>query len=146
MPQWLRNSKSIKPLLDAFVLNGIPFYATWCVVATHLNVGIVLSYKAGLTVSNASILMLCVLLCVILFYWFLDFYYLRSYLQYTYSPYIVLIVAFTGIVTNGGVDSDDRASSPFALALLIIAGVGTVCKVIMGICMRNKPNGVLQNV
>jgi len=146
IPKWLKNSTFIKPLLSVSVLNGIPFYATWCVVASHLNVGIVLCYKAGMTNSNASILMLSVLLCVILFYWFLDFYYLRSYLQNTYSPYIVLIVAFTGIVTNGGVDSDDRASSPFALALLIIAGLGTIAKVIMGICMRNKPNGVLQNV
>merc|ERR1719242_2032825 len=70
-PQYLKNSTSIKPLLDAFVLNGIPFYATWCVVASHLNVGIVLVYKAGLTNSNACFLMLSVLLCVILFYWFL---------------------------------------------------------------------------
>ena len=90
--------------------------------------------------------MLCSLTCIILFYWFLDFYYLRFYLQYTYSPYIVLIVAFSGILTNGGLDVDDRMSSPFVAALLIIAVLGTIAKVIMGICMRNQPAKSLQSV
>jgi len=145
-PQWLRKSSSIRPLLFAFVVNGIPFYATWCVVASHLNVGIVICYKLGMTNTNASILMLSVLTCVILGYWFLDFYRLRFYLQYTYSPYIVLIVAFTGILTNGGLDVEKRPSSAFVLALLIIAVLGTIAKVIMGICMRNQPAKVLQSV
>merc|ERR1711997_708983 len=118
---------------------GIPFYTTWCVVATHLNIGIVACYKLGMTNTNASILMLSVLSCVILFYWFLDFYKLRFYLQYTYSPYIVLIVAFTGILTNGGLGVDERPSSAFVLALLIIAVLGTVAKIMMGISMRNQP-------
>lgn len=145
-PQYFKDSPSIKGILTFTVLNGIPFYTTWCVVASHLNVGIVLCHKLGLADSTASILMLCVLLCVILTYWFLDFYYLRSYLASTYSPYIVLIVAFLGILTNGGLDVDDRASSPFVAALLIIAVLGTIAKVIMGICLRNQPTKVLQTV
>merc|ERR1712083_1087786 len=134
-------------LLYMFVLNGIPFYATWCVVASHLNVGIVISHQFGMEDGDTPILMLSILTCVILSYWFLDFYYLRSYLQFTYSPYIVLIVAFTGILTNGGLDVDDRPSSPFVAALLIIAVLGTIAKVIMGICMRNQPaKSTLQSV
>merc|ERR1712106_207512 len=96
--------------------------------------------------GDTSILMLSILTCIILSYWFLDFYYLRSYLQFTYSPYIVLIVAFTGILTNGGLDVDDRPSSPFVVALLGIAVLGTIAKVVMGICMRNQPAKILQTV
>ena len=138
-PKWLTDSKYTKPLLSMIVVNAIAFYATWCVVASHLSVGIVICYKLGMAQDSTSILMLCILTAVILFYWFLDFYYLRSYLQHTYSPYIVLIVAFTGILTNGGLDVDDRVTSPFVLALLLIAVLGTFAKVIMGICMRNQP-------
>merc|ERR1712228_272420 len=138
-PKWLQQSKVIKPLIYVFVLNGVPFYATWTVVATHLNVGVALCYKGGMTNTNASILMLSILTCVILFYWFLDFYRFRNYLQYTYSPYIILIVAFCGILTNGGLDAEERPSSVFTLILLIVAVIGTICKVIMGVCMRSKP-------
>jgi len=144
--RWLQKSKGIKPALYLLVVNGIPFYATWCVVASHLNVGIVIRHEFGVSDGTTSILMLSLLSCVILFYWFLDFYRLRSYLQYTYSPYIVLIVAFSGSLTNGGVDVDDRASSPFIAALLIVAVLGTVAKVIMGISMRNRLPESLQKV
>lgn len=125
----------------------ISFYATWCVVASHLNIGIALCYEGGLTNTNASLLMLCVLTTVILFYWFLDFYRLRSYLQYTYSPYVVLIWAFTGILSNGGLDTDERPTSPFTLALLIIAALGTIAKVTMGVCMKSeKPVQTMEKV
>ena len=144
--EWLAQSKGIKPLIYIFVLNGVPFYATWTVVATHLNIGTALCYKGGMTNTNASILMLSILTCVILFYWFLDFYRFHNYLRFTYSPYIVLIVAFCGIVTNGGVDAEERPSSVFAFVLLIVAVIGTVCKIVMGLCMRNKPVEPLQSV
>jgi len=145
--KWLDSAKSIRPLLYIFVLNGVPFYATWCVVASHLNIGIALCYKAGITNTNTSFLMLSILTCIIFFYWYLDFYRLRQYLQYTYSPYIVLVVAFSGILTNkGGLDTEERPSSAFVLALLIIACLGSVAKVIMGIMMRNKPVQSFQNV
>jgi len=141
-PNWITSSKTIKPLIYIFVLNGIPFYGTWCVVASHLNVGISLCYKLGLGLTNTetSFLMLSILTCIILFYWYLDFYRLRFYLRYTYSPYIVLVVAFCGILTNGGLDADERPSSVFTAILLIIAILGSIAKVIMGLCMRGTPD------
>jgi len=144
--KWLDNAKSIKPFIYAFALNGIPFYATWCVVASHLNVGIALKYEGGMTNTNASFLMLSILTCVILFYWYLDFYRFRNYLQYTYSPYIVLIVAFSGIISKGGLNTEERPSVVFTLILLIVAVIGTICKIIMGLSMRNKPVQSFQNV
>ena len=144
--QWINKSKSIRTLIYIFVLNGIPFYATWTVVASHLNIGIALCYKVGMTNTNASILMLSILTCVILFYWVLDFYRLRKYLRYTYSPYIVLIVAFTGSLTNGGLDVEERPASPFILALLITAVLGTIAKVIMGLIMCRRGVQSFQSV
>jgi len=138
--RWIKQTTGIKPALYGLVANGIPFYATWCVVASHINIGIVLQYEIGLSDDTASIVVLSILSCVILFYWFLDFYKLRLQLRYTYSPYIVLIWAFTGSLTNGGVNVDERASSPFIAALLIVAVLGTIAKVVMGISMRNQPS------
>jgi len=139
MSKWLANSSTIKGLLYGLVLNGVCFYATWCVVASHVGWGIALVHAAGYDDSTVCFLMLSILTAIILVYWFLDFYYLRSYLKYTYSPYAVLIWAFTGIFTNGGLDVEKRATSPFVLALLIIAVLGTIAKVIMGIVLRNEP-------
>jgi len=139
VPKWLSTSPALRSSLYFLVANGIPFYATWCVVASHLAIGIALCHGAGLSDTATSFLMLSILTAVILGYWFLDFYALRAHLQYTYSPYIVLIVAFTGILTNGGVDVDERPTSPFVVVLLVVAVLGTIAKVAMGICGRNQP-------
>lgn len=147
-PKWLTGSRTIRLWLYATVCNGIPFYATWCVVASHLNVGIALCHKTGLGLSETatSFLMLSILTCVILTYWYCDFVRFRMQLRYTYSPYAVLIVAFLGVLTNGGLDTEERPSSAFTLALLILAGLGTVAKVVMGVLMRNMPTQTLQSV
>eukprot|EP00484_Ammonia_sp_Unknown_P021671 CAMPEP_0197025560 /NCGR_PEP_ID=MMETSP1384-20130603/5846_1 /TAXON_ID=29189 /ORGANISM="Ammonia sp." /LENGTH=308 /DNA_ID=CAMNT_0042454099 /DNA_START=76 /DNA_END=1002 /DNA_ORIENTATION=- len=136
---WIDASTSIKPLIYGLVLNGIPFYATWTVIASNLNFGIALCHKSGMTDRNASILSLCVLTCIILFYWYLDFYRFRQYLKYTYSPYIVLIVAFCGVLTN---EYSTKPTWTFTLVLLILAILGTIAKVIMGIMMRNQPSSM----
>jgi len=135
---WLSGdaAKIHRPLIFALVLNGIPFYATWTVIATNLNIGVVLCYKQGLGNQTASLLMLSILTAIILCYWFLDFYKLRKYLQFTYSPYLVLIVAFCGVLTN---DYTSKATFIFTLVLLVAASVAFVAKIIMGIALRNQP-------
>jgi len=149
--KWLTSSKWTRMGLYIAVCNGIPFYATWTVVASHLNVGIALVHggEHALSESAASFLMLSILTVVILAYWFCDFYRFRFALRYTYSPYAVLLIAFAGVVTNeekGGLDVENRPSSAFALALLVLAALGTVAKVVMGVLMRNTPNQTLQSV
>merc|ERR1712087_570793 len=109
-------------------------------VASHLNVGIALVHEGGVSQNTASFVMLSILLSVICVYWYCDFYRFRFALRFTYSPYIVLCVAFAGVVTNGGVDIEERPSSAYALALLVLAILGTVAKVVMGVMMRNTPD------
>jgi len=133
---WLDNaSKWNVSLLYGLVLNGVPFYGTWTVVASNLNFGIALCYKAGMENQAASLLMLSILTCVILFYWFLDFYRLKVALKRTYSPYIVLVVAFCGILTN---DNTSNATYAFTLTLLIVAVLAFVAKIIMTLQMKKE--------
>jgi hypothetical protein len=139
VPRWLRHSQCIKVALYALVLNGIPFYATWTVVASCLNFGILLAYEANVSESVASVAMQIVLTCIILFYWSLDFGpTTREYLKYTYSPYIVLIVAFCGILTNDY--PNDSTTYYYTLALLIAAAVAYVAKILMGIILCIRPS------
>ena len=94
-----------------------------------------------MTNTAASILMLSILSIVIGCYWFIDFgKKTRQYLRYTYSPYVVLIVAFLGVITNGGIDTEERPSSVFVLILLIVAIIGTIAKVIMGFFLLRNQN------
>ena len=95
--QWILQSTSIRLLLYAFVVNGIPFYATWCVIATHLNIGIVFVYEGGMYDTAASILMLSILTICIGFYMFLDYYKLRFYLQYSYDQFSSLLYMCSSI-------------------------------------------------
>eukprot|EP01083_Nonionella_stella_P130791 397023_1 len=44
--KWLTNSQGIKTWIYVLVMNGVPFYATWTVIAAHLNIGIILTHKA----------------------------------------------------------------------------------------------------
>ena len=132
VPRYIIDNNGVKSWIYGTVLNGIPFYATWCVVASHLNIGIALCYKGGMSNEGASFLMLSILTCVIFFYWYLDFIRFRFYLRFTYSPYITLIVAFCGVLSNDKLDINQEPTSLFVLILLILAIIGFIGKIIMG--------------
>ena len=133
------------------VLNGVAFYATWCSVAQCLNIAIFLTYVADVYVYTSSLIALGILTAVILTYWFLDFYYLRSWLIYTYSPYPVLLWALSAVATNDK-DGDLGLKGPtrtWVFALLIMVAVGTVCKIVSGIvyaCKSKEPESKGQHV
>jgi len=140
-PSYL-NSKTTRTLYRILVLNGIAFYATWCSIAQCLNIAIFLTYVCDINVYTASLIALGILTVVILTYWFLDFYYLRSWLIYTYSPYAVLLWALSAVSTNPN-DGDlalKDASRIWVYILIAMVSVGTVSKIISGVCfaMQNS--------
>jgi len=128
------------------LLNGIAFYATWTSIAQCLNIAIFLTYVADVNVYTSSLIALTILTIVILVYWFLDFYRFRSWLIYTYSPYAVLLWALSAVSTNSE-DGDlglKGATRVWVYALIVMVAIGTVCKIIMGICYKpdyDKVNG-----
>merc|ERR1712154_428869 len=84
--------------------------------------------------GTASLIALGILTPVILAYWFLDFYYLRCWLAFTYSPYAVLLWALFAVSRNPkeGEMALKGATRTWINVLLVMVAVGTVCKFVSG--------------
>jgi len=137
-PSYLKQSKTARVLYRVLLLNGVAFYTTWCSIAQCLNIAIFLTYDAKVDVYAASQVALGVLTTLIIAYWSLDFYFLRKWLAYTYAPYAVLLWALGAVSTNPSYDEGNQPglkgpTQTWVVALLVLAGVGTVAKVISGV-------------
>lgn len=132
-PSYITSKCSII-LYRILVLNGIAFYGTWCSIAQCLNIAIMFTYSFDVYVYTSSLIALSVLTIVILAYWFLDFYYLRSWLAWTYSPYAVLLWALSAVSTNPkeGELALKGATRTWVNVLVVMVIVGTVCKFVSG--------------
>merc|ERR1712154_73846 len=134
-PLYLLRSPLRITLYRILLLNGIAFYLTWTNIASCLNIGIVVAFVADMSIYIASNIALSVLTVIVLVYIVLDFYYLREYLVFTYSPYFILLWALSGILTNSGDEYGDLKGAPkvFVTGLLILSAVSLVVKVVLGI-------------
>jgi len=131
---FLRNKKWVLVCYRALVNNGLAFYATWLTVATCLNLAIAMTYE---WVSSdqidefrnvSAIISLCILGTLLAIYFSLDIYFLEKFLRYTFSTYLQLFIAFSGILSknwNGG----ESGSSILTLILVIMVGIMFVVKI-----------------
>lgn len=119
-----------------FIQNGLAFYAGWVTVATLINVGVVMTYKDGSDVADiavaqdiSSTVVLSVVAFEIVLWFILDILVLDKYTRYTFTPYIVLTVAFIGICQkNYNLDTAYR-NSVFSLTLAQVSFVSLVAKI-----------------
>jgi len=134
-PPFLISSKCIQTAYRVLVLNGVAFYATWTSIAQCLNIAITLTYEADVDVYCSCLWALSVLTVTLVLYWICDFYALRSYLIYTYSPYAVLLWALSAISTNPkeGDLALKGASRTFIYVLIALSAITAVAKIVMGI-------------
>merc|ERR1711994_1088577 len=102
------SSKCIRTTYRVLVLNGVAFYATWTSIAQCLNIAITLTYEGDIDRDTSCIVALSVLTGTLVVFWICDFYALRSYLIYTYSPYAVLLFALSAISTNPDEPDEDH--------------------------------------
>ncbi|XP_050404418.1 uncharacterized protein LOC126820458 [Patella vulgata] len=118
-------------LVRLLVQNGMAFYATWTSVATLLNFGMVLAYKADLEQDIVSTAMLTIVSVEVVFWFISDIVLFDKYTRYIFSPYIMQVIAFSGVVSrNYNLDTMYR-NSIFMLTLLIVAAVLLVLKVLI---------------
>ena len=87
-PSFLITSKCARTTYRVLLLNGVAFYGTWTSIAQCLNIAITFTYEADVDVYTSCLVALSVLTATLVLYWICDFYVLRSYLIYTYSPYV----------------------------------------------------------
>ena len=125
-------------LIRFLLHNGLAFFATWITIATLLNFGIVLHYEWGVDLNLASTIPLACLSFLILCWFVLETFVLDRYIRYTFSEYIVLIVALIGsLVANYNLDTNNR-NSIFTVVLLAVAALLAVTKVVVMIVRHRK--------
>jgi len=127
-------SKSNFPKLDfyaiqALVHNGIAFYATWCTIASLLNMTIAITYIEGVKNETASTIALVILTVEILGWFIVENTVLDRYLRYTVSQYPVLIIALSAIISKHW-DSSKR-NPIFSLVLLILVCILYVIRILL---------------
>jgi hypothetical protein len=118
------------------VNNGLAFYAAWVTVATLLNVTYVLQFSLKFGAEVSSIISLCILTILVAAYFAMDIYFFEKYLRYTFSHYVQLLIAFTGILAKNF--SRGSASSYFALVLAIAVGILFLVKIVFSVLRWRK--------
>ena len=104
-------------------------YTAWLLVATHLNLAMVLSYRAGLGQTIGSAITLAILMFFLSLWFVLELGVFEKYLRFLYSPGIVFTVALSGIISR-----NFDAGNPtmiFLAALLFIVLAMFLLKIIL---------------
>lgn len=111
-----------------FVQNGLSLYATWCTIATLLNFAIVLTYRSAHDISqkDASTTSLSILTAIIIVFLVADWFFMDRYTRYTFTPYIVLVVALTGSLVKNY--EEGERNTIFTIVLLAVSGVAAIVK------------------
>ncbi|XP_014781962.1 uncharacterized protein LOC106877549 isoform X1 [Octopus bimaculoides] len=115
-------------LMRILVQNGLSFYATWSTFATLLNFAIVLSNSGGINKNMAGTISLGIAALLMLLWFMLDCIILDKYVRYTFTPYVVLIVAFTGIMVQHFDLSLHPRNSILTCVLLVLSALMLLCK------------------
>ncbi|KAL4229136.1 hypothetical protein ACF0H5_012174 [Mactra antiquata] len=141
-----QDRKSDVWLTRFLVQNGLSMYATWCTIATLLNLAFVLSYRSAYDIGqrNASTVSLSILSAIVLVFLVTDWFFLDRYTRYTFTPYIVLVMAFTGSISKN-YDAGAR-NTIFTIVLLSIAGLASVVKCTLMIwrhCKRTEDSVII---
>ena len=124
------------------VHNAMCFYATWVSVATLINFGTVLSYGGGNVPQSTTCTIILSILTVGLVAWFVaDLVFLDKYVRYVLTPYIVLILAFSGSIDKNW--NPANTNSIFTACLLGIVCAMLLVKIVVMIarCLK-KPAAV----
>jgi hypothetical protein len=103
-----------------FVQNGLAFYATWVSIASNLNFAIYMIWGLGADIEDAGTAALFLILAATLVYFTLENFIWRHYLIYTFSPWIVLLVALIGSLAKNWNAADPTRNNIITLLLLII--------------------------
>ncbi|KAK3592747.1 hypothetical protein CHS0354_016503 [Potamilus streckersoni] len=119
-------------LVRLLVHNGLAIYATWTSVATLLNLAHTIAYKSSTPIdqNDASTVALSVLSAEIAAFYSTDIFFLDRYSRYTFTPYIVLIVALSGSVAKN-YTYGTRNSIFIAVLLAIAIAMGIVKLVVL---------------
>ena len=116
--------------------NGLSFYCTWVSIATILNFTIVLVYTAEVSQDNAASAGLAILTAEILLFFALQTSVLDKFIRYTFSPYLVLVFALSGVLAKNW-DSSNR-NSIWTVVLICVAGLLLAIRLVLMVLWHKK--------
>ncbi|XP_033118476.1 uncharacterized protein LOC117118088 [Anneissia japonica] len=110
------------------VQNGLSMYTTWAFVASFLNGAIALTYGESTQVDGmlASTILYVVIIIATTIYFGLDVTFWEKYTRYTFTPYIVVIIASLGSLNF---EFDSNAADICELIALILGCVFLIGKI-----------------
>ncbi|XP_077411116.1 uncharacterized protein LOC144040625 [Vanacampus margaritifer] len=113
---WLNTYHKVDLWLIRILLqNGVMIYTTWTTIATLINLAIVLIYEANVSPTNAATVSYCILVVVLLFWFFLQNVVLDKHMRYVLIDYPVVIWALAG-----NFDKNYNAESPSSSGIFIV--------------------------
>lgn len=120
-------------LTRILVQNGISVYATWCTIATNLNLNMVLVYRSTIDISvqNGGTVALSIIAAQIVVFVTLDFFFWDKFTRYTLTPYLVIIVALIGSLSENY--NIDNRNTIITLVLLTVGSLLFLVKVVLTI-------------
>ncbi|XP_074653163.1 uncharacterized protein LOC141907424 [Tubulanus polymorphus] len=124
------------------VQNGLALYASWVTIATLINFAVVLSYTTGAVVQHtASTISLSILISAQVA-WVVTNAFLRKYLVFTFSPYVVVIFALSGVISANWRSGD--TNSVLTVVCFVISVVGLALQIFY-IVKVVKPGRKIEN-
>lgn len=133
---YLNSRRLVVWLYRALVHNGLTFYGTWLTVAALLNLAITITYRWAPSgeietyKNTSSLISLSIFTVLIAVYFSMEIFFFEKYLRYTFSHYLQLIIAFSGILGKNWSSSGSNPSAViFTLVLAIIVGVLFIIKI-----------------
>jgi len=141
--QKISNKNKVDVWCQRFLVqNGLIFYATWTTVATLINLAGVAAYRGNATTLSASIISLSLLTVLAITWFILESFVFINYTEYTFTAYITLIIANTGVfAANNKIGGNDTMKS-FTLTLIILSALLLIVRLII-ICVRHKKRSFL---
>lgn len=103
------------------IQNGVAFYATWVSIASLVNYANYSIWRLGANMQDMGTACLILLLASLINYFVLEDFIWRRCLQYTFSPYFVLIGALIGSLQKNWIYSQPTRNNIISLVILIIA-------------------------
>jgi hypothetical protein len=116
------------------VVNGVVIYATWCSIATLINLSIVLQYFINVEDITTGIIALVILTIELGVYFTLENTILDRFLRFVFMTYVVVIWALLGVLSRNYYEDPNLApiaTSIYTLVLVCISVLMLVTRIIL---------------
>ena len=121
---------------QVLVNNGVALYATWCTIASLLNLAMAITYYHGVEQDVASTISLAILAVEVIVWFSLENTILDKYVRYTLSIYPVVIWALSASINKNW--NPAKRNSIISVILLALACVLLAARVVIVVWREKK--------